>query len=191
VQYGVAYNENKTIGRMALFSYHGGIPEPLPAALKGISADQLASMGYSGPFNAPRFDPRTQSAKWSGQEWIITDLLEEEIIKAQLERLLSRADWSGFSVAVMESAAYQKARLAAAVSLQVNVDCTELIAFLADARAGRPYIDGINACFASIDQEIILTEDDKTELYSLVQNFGLGAFLMIPNYTPTLNPMEE
>jgi hypothetical protein len=84
----------------------------------------------------------------------------------------------------MMSSAYGKARAAAATSLKTNVDCTELIAFLADARAGRPHIAGINACFASIDSELTLTEEDKTQLYQLVQNYGLGTFLIVPGYTP-------
>jgi hypothetical protein len=86
----------------------------------------------------------------------------------------------------MGSTSYQKARAAAATSLQTNVDCTELIAFLADARTGRPHIAGINACFASIDSELDLTEEDKAELYQLVQNFGLSTFLVVPNYEPPL-----
>jgi hypothetical protein len=67
---------------------------------------------------------------------------------------------------------------------KTNVDCTELIAFLADARAGKPHIDGINACFASIDGELTLTEEDKAQMYQLVQNYGLSTFLTVPGYTP-------
>jgi hypothetical protein len=122
---------------MLLFSYHNGIPAPLPLPLQGASLESLFDLGYSG---------------------------------------------TGFSEALMGSTSYQKARAAAATSLQTNVDCTELIAFLADARTGRPHIAGINACFASIDNELDLTEEDKAELYQLVQNFGLGSFLVVPNY---------
>jgi len=85
----------------------------------------------------------------------------------------------------MASSAYIKARAAAAISLRTNVDCTELIAFLADTRTGKPHIVGINACFASIDSEIIFTEEDKAELYQLIQNHGLGIFLVVPNYAPS------
>jgi hypothetical protein len=45
------------------------------------------------------------------------------------------------------------------------------------------HIAGINACFASIDSEITLTEEDKGQMYQLVQNHGLGAFLVVPSYT--------
>lgn len=169
---------------MALFSYHGGVPAPLPDALAGAEIDRLESLGYSGPFPAPSFNPRTQIAKWTGEQWEISDLSPEQIQQAEYLRLLSRADWQGFTEGLMTSSAYGKARAAAATSLQTNVDCTELIAFLADARAGRPHIEGINNCFASIDSEIDLTEEDKAQLYTLVQNFGLGSFLVVPNYAP-------
>jgi hypothetical protein len=130
------------------------------------------------------FDARLQEAQWTGSEWAIIDLSEEQLAQRDYLRLLGRADWTGFSEALMGSTSYQKARAAAATSLQTNVDCTELIAFLADARAGKPHIDGINACFASIDSEITLTEEDKTQMYQLVQNYGLGTFLIVPGYTP-------
>jgi hypothetical protein len=170
---------------MLLFSYHNGIPAPLPLPLQGASLESLFDLGYSGPFLAPVFDARLQEAQWRGSEWAIITLSEEQLTQRNYTRLLSRADWTGFSEALMGSTSYQKARVAAATSLQTNVDCTELIAFLADARAGRPHIDGINACFVSIDNEINLTEEDKEELYKLVQNFGLSGFLTVPQYEPS------
>jgi hypothetical protein len=168
---------------MPLFSYHNGVPAPLPVELRGADIKKLASIGYSGPFPPPSFNARTQVAKWTGEQWQIIDLSPEEIQQAEYVRLLSRADWQGFTEGLMTSSAYGKARAAAATSLKTNVDCTELIAFLADARAGKPHIAGINACFASIDSEITLTEEDKGQMYQLVQNHGLGAFLVVPSYT--------
>jgi hypothetical protein len=35
---------------MSLFSYHNGIPAPLPVELRGVDTERLASIGYSGPF---------------------------------------------------------------------------------------------------------------------------------------------
>jgi hypothetical protein len=176
---------------MLLFSYHNGIPAPLPPALQGASLESLFDIGYSGPFPAPVFDARLQEAQWDGSEWQIISLSAEQLAQRDYLRLLSRANWTGFSEALMGSSAYQKARAAAATSLQTNVDCTELIAFLADARIGRPYIDGINACFASIDNEPGFTEEDKAELYLLIQNFGLGPFLPVPNYEPPTMALGE
>jgi hypothetical protein len=176
---------------MLLFSYHNGIPAPLPLPLQGASLESLFDLGYSGPFPAPVFDARLQEAQWTGSEWAIIDLSEEQLAQRDYLRLLGRADWTGFSEALMGSTSYQKARAAAATNLQTNVDCTELIAFLADARTGRPHIAGINACFASIDNELDLTEEDKAELYQLVQNFGLSSFLVVPNYEPPSSMVED
>jgi hypothetical protein len=175
---------------MLLFSYHNGVPAPLPVELRGADAERLASIGYSGPFPSPSFNARTQVAKWTGEQWQIINLSPEEIQQTEYVRLLSRADWQGFTEALMTSNAYAKARAAAASSLQANVDCTELIAFLSDARSGRPYIDGINNCFASIASKTDLTEEDKEQLYGMVQNFGLGSFLVVPDYTPPTFDIE-
>ena len=175
---------------MLLFSYHNGVPAPLPVELRGADAEQLASIGYSGPFPVPSFNFRTQTAKWLGDKWMIVDLSPDEVQQAERVRLLSRVDWQGFTEALMTSGAYAKARAAAATSLQANVDCTELIAFLSDARAGRPYIDGINKCFDSIASEVALTNEDKEQLYSAIQNFGLGGFLIVPGYAPLVLDAE-
>jgi len=176
---------------MQLFSYRNGIPAPLPLPLQGASLESLFALGYSGPFSTPVFDAQFQEAQWTGSEWAIITLSEEQLAQRDYLRLLSRVDWIGFSEALMGSTAYQKARAAAATNLQANVDCTELIAFLADARAGRPYIAGINACFASLDQEIDLSEDDKAELYQLVQNLGLSSLFIVPNYAPPEQEITE
>jgi hypothetical protein len=103
---------------MLLFSYHNGIPAPLPVELRGADAERLASIGYSGPFPSPSFNPRTQQAQWTGSEWLIVTLSEEQIAQAESLRLLSRADWQGFTEGLMTSSAYGKARAAAATSLQ-------------------------------------------------------------------------
>jgi len=169
---------------MALFSYHNGIPAPLPEPLKDFSIDQLQSLGYSGPFPAPQYNAKTQKAQWNGTEWLIRDLSAEEIETRDYNRLLSRADWQAFSAGLMSSNAYAKARAEASSSLSVNVDCTELVAFMSDAKAGRPYVDGINNCLASIEASITLTEEDKKQLHDLILATGLGSILTVPNYDP-------
>jgi hypothetical protein len=167
---------------MALFSYHGGVPSLLPEELSGASLERLESLGYSGPFDAPSFDPRLEKAQWDGSQWQITALSSEEIEAASLQRALKRANWQGLSEGLMTSQAYGKARAAAATSLQANVDATELIAFLADARAGRPFIAGINSVFASIDNETELTAEDKAELDAIIRDNGLSGILVVPGY---------
>jgi hypothetical protein len=169
---------------MQLFSYHNGIPAPLPLPLQGASLDSLFDIGYSGPFPAPVFDARLQEAQWTGSEWAIVALSEEQLAQRDYMRLLRRANWQGLSEGLMTSQAYGKARAAAATSLQANVDATELIAFLADARAGRPFVAGINNAFASIDNEIELTMKDKAELHAIISGNGLSGILVVPNYEP-------
>lgn len=183
----MAYNENKITIVMLLFSYKGGVPELLPSPLMDAPIERLEELGYSGPFPSPLFNARLQEAKWMGGSWEIIALSEEQIAQREYQRLVLRTDWTAFSEALVGSVAYGKARAAAATNLRTNVDCTELIALLADSRAGRPHVDAINACFASIDAEIDLTEEDKAQLYQLVQNFGLNTIIVVPNYVPGNN----
>lgn len=169
---------------MSLFSYKNGTPSSLPVELSGASAEQLVALGYSGPIEACSFNARTQQALWTGSEWTIVDFSEQQIQEIEYKRLLSRVDWQKFTEQLMASNVYGKARAAAAISLQVNVDCTELIAFLSNARTGSPYIQGINNCFTSIDASLDLTEEDKAQLYQIIQNCGLSTFLVVPDYAP-------
>jgi len=76
---------------MNLFSYHNGAPAPLPVELRSADAEMLASIGYSGPFPSPLFNPRIQQAQWTGAKWLIIALSEEQIAQAEYIRLLSRA----------------------------------------------------------------------------------------------------
>lgn len=174
---------------MALFSYHNGVPGPLPEALQSASIERLATLGYKGPFDAPQFNPRTQRAEWNGV-WQIIDLSAEEIEAANYKRLLSRADWTGFSDGLMTSSAYAKARAVAATSLSVNVDCTELIALMGDAKSGRPYVDSINNCLSSIEASVDLTEEDKKELHNILSATGLSSIVFVPNYSPEDENMQ-
>jgi hypothetical protein len=176
---------------MSLFSYHGGVPAPLPLELEGANFDSLVTFGYAGPFSRPVYNPRLQELQWSGSEWSVVNFSNEQLALNEYSRLLSRADWTGFSEKLMGSSAYGKARAGAATSLQTNVTCTELIALLADARAGRPHVDGINACFAAIGNEIVLTDEDKAELFQLARDFGLSTFLTAFDYQPPLDSFES
>jgi hypothetical protein len=169
---------------MQLFSYHNGIPAPLPDQLRNVSVEQLKAMGYNGPFPAPQYNAKTQKAQWTGTEWLVCNLSAEEIQIRDYNRLLSRANWHAFSAGLMSSNAYAKARVEASSSLSVNVDCTELVAFMSDAKAGRPYVEGINNCLASIEVSITLTKEDKKQLHDLILATGLGGILTVPNYTP-------
>lgn len=174
---------------MPLFSYKNGTPGSLPVELSGASNQQLVALGYSGPIEACSFNPRTQQALWTGSEWNVVDFSAQQIEENEYKRLLSRVDWQKFTEQLMASNVYSKARAAAAIDLQVNVDCTELIAFLSNARVGSPYIQGINNCFASIDASLDLPEEDKAQLYQIVQNCGLSTFLVVPDYTPLSSTM--
>jgi hypothetical protein len=169
---------------MSLFSYHNGVPSPLPVELKGIGVEQLAALGYSGPFPSPSFNPRTQQAQWTGSEWFVVNFSEEQITQADHLRLLSRANWQGLSDDLMTSNIYAKVKAAASVNLAVNVGATELLGLLGDAKIGRPNIDLLNASFLSIGDAIGLSDDDNAELYALFQDNGMTSFLKVPNYEP-------
>lgn len=167
-----------------LFSYRGGVPSVLPQELISIPLEQLKQNGYSGPFPFPVFNARTQQAKWLNDHWEIVDLSAGEIEENENIRLLTRANWKLFSDQLMISTAYSKARLAAAENLSVNVDCTELIALLGDAKNNLPNINFLNACLAAIENKIALTEEDKEEIYNITIDTGLSKFIVVPNYTP-------
>lgn len=169
---------------MSLFSYHNGVPAPLPIELKGANAEHLTSIGYSGPFPSPLFNARTQKAQWTGSEWLIITLSEEQIAQAEYLRLLSRANWQGLSDGLMATNVYAKVKAAASVSLAVNVGATELLGLLGDAKIGRPNVDFLNASFLSISNAINLSDDDKAELYALFQDNGMISLLQVPNYEP-------
>lgn len=83
------------------------------------------------------------------------------------------ADYTGFSDALLVSTAYSNIRDAAKTSLAVNVVATELLALLADAKAGHALDTAIQASLSELDTEVPLVQADRDELNALFTSFNL------------------
>ena len=97
-----------------LYSLKGSKPEPIPFRLKfpdgftrtdpsTFTADEISAAGYTGPYNEPTYDFKTEVLDWNGEDYFIrphnTQELEEQwnIIRTQRNQLLKDCDWTQIS----------------------------------------------------------------------------------------------
>lgn len=90
---------------------------------------------------------------------------------ASLEELQSRCDYYSFWDALIISNVYQKLRSQAVTSLNVNTCCTEFIAALTDAKAGRANIDAIQTC---INLLLSAWDHNAQDIIELEEIFAVG-----------------
>lgn len=176
---------------MDLYSFKGGFPKPLPSELSLKTPEELAELGYSGPFEAPVYAPRTQKLTWDGSAWHVIDLTEAEIEAQTNKKLLERADFVTFSAKLPYTEFYKNLKIAASTSLYVNVLCTELISQLTDAKLGHPDLVSLNSLIVELDKELSFPEPLKAELWSLLNDCGLYPLITVPGYTPSPDVSEE
>lgn len=84
------------------------------------------------------------------------------------EQLLAACDYQAFWDALLISKVYQAIRAKACTDLSVNVCCTEFVAALSDAKAGRANKNAIQTCIHLILQADEFTAEQLAELQQLL-----------------------
>lgn len=176
---------------MNLYSFKGGFPKPLPSGLVSKTPDELSELGYSGPYTAPAYSPRTQKLTWDGSTWFVVDLTDAEIEAQTNKKLLERADFITFTAKLTGTTLYAELKTAASTSLPINVLCTELISQLTDAKLGHADLTALNALLVELDQELAFPDPLKQELWSLLNDCGLATLIIVPDFTPDTGTTEE
>jgi uncharacterized protein (DUF1330 family) len=99
---------------MTLYSLKGSKPEPLPFRLKfpdgftrtdpsTFTADEISAAGYSGPYEYPTYDSKTETVEWTGTEFIVRPYNTQELedqwdkVREQRNQLLKDSDWTQIS----------------------------------------------------------------------------------------------
>lgn len=85
------------------------------------------------------------------------------------EELLAQCDYYAFWNALLVSNVYQTIRSQAIQSLNVNTCCTEFIAAIADAKAGKTNKNAVQACITLLMNALTLTTNETAELEQLLQ----------------------
>ena len=119
--------------------------------------------------------PVCEDGEWR-QAWTVRQATAEEI----QQRKEAGANYLRFYDNLLVSTLYQKIRNQAAQSLPLTLACTEFIAAFADAKAGRPNLNAIQACLDSILVASALTSADLGVLRSLMHDCGLLHLFTVP-----------
>lgn len=104
-------------------------------------------------------DPLLQDGSWH-QAWEVVDLDPAQQVR--------RCDYQAFWDALIASPSYQVIRQQATTDLNVNTCCTEFIAAMTDAKAGRPNRDALQACIWLLMAALTLTPEEQAALQELL-----------------------
>ena len=113
--------------------------------------------------------PTEIDGTWT-QQWILRPATDEE--------LLLRCDYQRFWDDLLGSTAYQKIRSQACLDLALNVACTEFMAAMSDAKAGRANHNALQTCIDLVLAAANLDEADLQELGQLLADADMNG-----NYT--------
>lgn len=121
----------------------------------------------------PLYDPITQGiteispifvdGKWV-QQWEVNDLTAEQVN----QNIQARADYFTFWDALLVSSVYQSIRQQAITTPAVLVACTEFVAAISDAKAGRANVAAIQACINNLMSAGTFTTEELSELTNLL-----------------------
>lgn len=178
-----------------LYSYQGQEPSALPyrirldngetrTSLNELSDLELNSIGFSGPFTKPNFDPNTEKLEWDGNEYSVITLTEEEKIKIQdseNERRKREVNFNLFWDYLINSKFYKKIRSFSVESIKANTICTEFLALLTDAKFGIPNLSKIQEYLNIILVSVSFSEEDYIEIYDIFDKSNLKYVLTIPD----------
>ena len=98
---------------IALYSYQGQEPQPLPDEISWYSGsnmmyrtdvnsftdEELTKAGYTGPYEVPSIDIEYQRLRWNSEtlNYIVEDISDEELwsrVRVERNRLLAECDWT-------------------------------------------------------------------------------------------------
>lgn len=91
-------------------------------------------------------------------------------------------DYRGFYAGLLVSNVFQVIRTQAATNLEVNMNYTDFIAALADAKVGLCINAAFQSCIDLLVPSLTLTQEEYDELEALYQNFGLSNKHTIPPF---------
>ena len=94
----------------------------------------------------------------------------------------SPADYRGFYAGLLMSGVYQTIRAQAAADLVINMNYTDFIAALADAKVGLGIDAAFQSCIDLLVPSLDLSQAEYDELVGLYQYFGLSAKHTVPPF---------
>lgn len=144
---------------------------------------ELAEWGFVGPYSVPEFDPDNQRLTWD------SELLAYEIVELTPEekdaRYNAKADWNTFYIEVTSSDLYNHVRSVAFEFPALNIDVTEFLAALTDARYGTANLEAVNTAVTHLFGTLIaldrfFTEEQLAELQGILVACHLDRLVQLP-----------
>lgn len=181
---------------MSLYSYLGKEPEELPhrirlddgltkTSLSELSSEELAGLGFIS-VTKPEYDSETQKIVWnsSAVEYQVESLSESELNLQQrlsFDKKLSGINSNLFWKRFFGSSSYIKLSDSAQSSTAKKDLLEKIRSVFSNASAGEANYVEVNNCINLLFYAINLTDNEKEEIQSYVDESGLDCVVTIPS----------
>ena len=176
-----------------LFSYKGEEPKSLPSrirledgmtrtSLENLSVDELFSYGFVGPFDVPEYDTQSQKLVWDGENYNVINYSQDELDEMEKSKVTSE-NYIRFWNYLIDLPVYRKIREESSKNLSINTICLEFISNLNDAKNNIINVPSIQNNLNFIFLMIEFSEDQKLQLFNLLNESKLNYFYTIPDET--------
>lgn len=169
---------------MKLYSYKGQEPKLLPnrirlengstvTRLDKVSDEELVSYGFSGPFEVPPFDPRTQEISWNGKEYEVTDIPTEILERKnseEIQKIKESIDKLHFYNILKNTLFFKRIRKESGIDLKVTVLYSEIISSIQTFRS----VDEIFRYLDKLSYLISFTEEEVQSFQKCLSEFNLS-----------------
>jgi hypothetical protein len=172
---------------MELYSYKNQEPSVLPerirldsgetvTSLHELSTEELENLGFSGPFIKPEVDLNIQRVEWSGSEYVIVDLTENEI--KQIKQNNVRYDY--FVSKLKESGLILRLKQESKSSIELTELYYEFIMSL-DNLFNSKNFNGPQRYINLIYFILSPTQEELDEISEIIVESKIGDFIKIPD----------
>ena len=182
---------------MAHYSHNGQKPKPLPerirlddgstvTSLNSLSAEELGSMGFTGPFTEPSYNVNTQKLSWDGSQYQVTDMTSEEVETKESNDLADRIgyiDYKQFWSQFLGTKVYEKVRASSTQTLVGNTIFTEVVSIFSGAASGSVEVHRIEHILNVLLLHYEFTTEEVNELSGIMNDRLMNLRYPLPDST--------
>jgi len=181
------------------YSYKNQYPKFLPprirlddgstrSSLENLSQEELSDLGFSEPITKPRYDDSKQKLEWTGTEFIIVPMTEEDIEEKNQKNIaekIKNVDYDFFWRRLLDSSFYKRIIDELCNKKHLKKIYVMLLESLSDARSGKASIDNIQN---AVNLSFCVIDFSSEEIDSLKESLDVSNLIFLLDIPPGLNP---
>lgn len=160
------------------YSYKGQYPQILPdrfilengfslTQLDQLSIEELNSLEFFGPINFPSYSPDTQRLIWTGKEFLVENIIDENNNSNNNQYPYKEFLDVNFLNNFRTTSFYKRIRSEATKKIDINLLYTELLFYI--NKETIKVVEFVSLCIKFI-KTIDFTEEEKNDIFTYIKN---------------------